>query len=83
MKAHLLPDSIDRDELARAFIQVVTADTQMMINNTVKWIPEWEKLKIKVINTVYEKRLPAFFMQAAQYQYPEFYNAWIPDVTRN
>ena len=83
LKAHLLPDSIDRDELALAFIQAVTADTQMMTNNTVKWIAEWEKLKIKVINTIYERRLPAFFMQAVRYQYPEFYNAWFPDVTRN
>jgi hypothetical protein len=83
LKTHLLPDSIDRDELARTFIQTVTADTQMMTNNTVKWVAEWEKLKVKVINTVYEKRLPAFFMRAIQHQYPEFYNAWFPDVTRN
>ena len=55
----------------------------MMTNNTVKWIAEWEKLEIKVINTIYEKRLPAFFMQAVQYQYPEFYNAWFPDVTKD
>src|ERR1700727_2971742 len=69
LKTHLLPDSIDRDELARTFIQTVTADTQMMTNNTVKWVAEWEKLKVKVINTVYEKRLPAFFMRAVQHQY--------------
>ena len=56
LKTHLLPDSIDRDELARTFIQTVTADTQMVTNNTVKWVAEWEKLKVKVINTVYEKR---------------------------
>jgi len=30
------------------------------------------ELKVKVINTVYEKRLPAFFMRAVQHQYPEF-----------
>jgi len=35
LKTHL-PDSIDRDELARTFIQTVTADTQMMTSNTVK-----------------------------------------------